>query len=67
MAPHGQQVGNKFRAKGTSAFLVPFANTLKGATGSWGTVFLVAAAANVAVVLLALFVLKPLRARLMRV
>ncbi len=55
-----------YTAKGTSAFLVPLANTLKGATGSWGTVFLVAAATNIAVVLLALFVLKPLRTRLMR-
>ena len=55
-----------YTAKGTSAFLVPFANVLKGATGSWGTVFLIAAVANVLVVLLALFVLKPLRIRLMR-
>jgi len=55
-----------YTAKGTSAFLVPFANVLKGATGSWGNVFLIAAAANVVVVVLALFVLKPLRARLMR-
>jgi OFA family oxalate/formate antiporter-like MFS transporter len=55
-----------YTAKGTSAFLVPLANTLKGATGSWGTVFLVAAAANVVVVLLAVFVLKPMRTRLMR-
>jgi OFA family oxalate/formate antiporter-like MFS transporter len=55
-----------YTAKGTSAFLVPLANTLKGATGSWGTVFLVAAAANIVVVVLALFVLKPLRTRLMR-
>jgi OFA family oxalate/formate antiporter-like MFS transporter len=45
---------------------VPFANVLKGATGSWGTVFMIAAAANILVVLLALFVLKPLRVRLMR-
>ena len=55
-----------YTAKGTSAFLVPFANVLKGATGSWGTVFLIAAAANILVVVLALFVLKPLRVRLMR-
>jgi OFA family oxalate/formate antiporter-like MFS transporter len=50
-----------YTAKGTSAFLVPLANVLKTATGSWETVFLVAAATNVAVVLLALFVLRPLR------
>ncbi|MDR3531460.1 MAG: oxalate/formate MFS antiporter [Rhodopila sp.] len=51
-----------YTAKGTSAFVVPLANILKTATGSWGSVFLVAAVTNVVVVLLALFVLRPLRA-----
>jgi OFA family oxalate/formate antiporter-like MFS transporter len=51
-----------YTAKGASAFLVPLANVLKTATGSWTSVFMVAAATNVVVVLLALFVLKPLRA-----
>ena len=55
-----------YTAKGTSAFLVPLANVLKSATGSWESVFLVAAVANVAVVLLALFVLRPMRANQMR-
>jgi OFA family oxalate/formate antiporter-like MFS transporter len=55
-----------YTAKGTSAFLVPLANVLKSATGSWEAVFLVAAVTNVAVVLLALFVLKPLRAKQIR-
>jgi MFS transporter, OFA family, oxalate/formate antiporter len=55
-----------YTAKGTSAFLVPLANVLKDATGSWEAVFLVAAATNVVVVLLALFVLRPLRANQMR-
>ena len=50
-----------YTAKGTSAFLVPLANVLKTATGSWESVFLVAAVTNVVVVLLALFVLRPLR------
>lgn len=50
-----------YTAKGTAAFIVPLANVLKAATGSWETVFLVAAATNVVVVLLALLVLKPLR------
>jgi OFA family oxalate/formate antiporter-like MFS transporter len=50
-----------YTAKGTSAFLVPLANVLKSATGSWESVFLVAAVTNVVVVLLALFVLRPLR------
>lgn len=55
-----------YTAKGTSAFLVPFANMLKTSTGSWEAVFLVAAAANVVVVLLALFVLRPMRANQVR-
>ena len=50
-----------YTAKGTSALLVPFANVIKASTGSWWTVFLVAAAANFIVVLLALFALRPLR------
>jgi OFA family oxalate/formate antiporter-like MFS transporter len=52
-----------YTAKGTSAFLVPFANVLKMATGSWEVVFLVAAAMNMVVVLLALFALLPIRVR----
>jgi OFA family oxalate/formate antiporter-like MFS transporter len=55
-----------YTAKGTSAFLVPLANVLKSATGSWETVFLVAAVTNVVVVLLALFVLRPMRVNQMR-
>ena len=35
-----------YTAKGTSAFLVPLANVLKTATGSWEAVFLVAAITN---------------------
>ena len=50
-----------YTAKGTSALLVPFANMIKTASGSWYTVFLVAALMNFLVVFLALFVLKPLR------
>jgi OFA family oxalate/formate antiporter-like MFS transporter len=50
-----------YTAKGTSALLVPFANMIKTASGSWYTVFLAAALMNFGVVLLALFVLKPLR------
>ncbi len=55
-----------YTAKGTSAFLVPLANVLKSATGGWESVFLVAAASNVVVVVLALFVLRPMRANQMR-
>jgi OFA family oxalate/formate antiporter-like MFS transporter len=51
-----------YTAKGTSASLVPFANVLKVASGGWSTVLLITATVNFGVVLLALFVLKPLRA-----
>ena len=52
-----------YTAKGTSALLVPLANVLKDATGGWHAVFVVTAIANFVVVALALFVLRPLRAR----
>jgi MFS transporter, OFA family, oxalate/formate antiporter len=54
-----------YTAKGTSAFLVPVANLIKTATGSWHMVFVATAIMNFVVVGLALFVLKPLRARMM--
>jgi OFA family oxalate/formate antiporter-like MFS transporter len=55
-----------YTAKGASAFLVPLANVLKSASGGWELVFLVAAVANILVVMLALFVLRPMRASQMR-
>ncbi len=54
-----------YTAKGTSAFLVPVANLVKSHFGSWHAVFVVTAIMNLAVVALALFVLKPMRARQM--
>jgi OFA family oxalate/formate antiporter-like MFS transporter len=54
-----------YTAKGTSAFLVPIANVIKDATGDWHMVFLVTTLMNFAVVGLALFVLRPLRRRVM--
>jgi OFA family oxalate/formate antiporter-like MFS transporter len=54
-----------YTAKGTSAFLVPIANIIKDATGDWHMVFLVTTLMNFAVVGLALFVLRPLRRRVM--
>ncbi len=54
-----------YTAKGASAFLVPVANLVKNATGGWHTVFVVTAIMNFIVVGLALFVLKPMRDRLM--
>jgi MFS transporter, OFA family, oxalate/formate antiporter len=52
-----------YTAKGASAFLVPVANIIKSATGSWHMVFVATAIMNFIVVALALFVLKPLRHR----
>jgi MFS transporter, OFA family, oxalate/formate antiporter len=54
-----------YTAKGASAFLVPVANLIKSATGSWHMVFVITAIMNFVVVGLALFVLKPIRARVM--
>jgi MFS transporter, OFA family, oxalate/formate antiporter len=58
-------LGLLYTAKGTSAFLVPVANIIKASTGSWHLVFLLTALMNLAVVAIALFILKPLRARMM--
>jgi OFA family oxalate/formate antiporter-like MFS transporter len=52
-----------YTAKGASAFLVPIANLIKASTGSWHMVFVITAIMNFIVVGLALFVLKPMRAR----
>jgi len=52
-----------YTAKGASAFLVPLANVIVAATGSWRMVFLVTAIMNFVVVGLALFALRPLRSR----
>jgi MFS transporter, OFA family, oxalate/formate antiporter len=54
-----------YTAKGASAFLVPVANLIKTATGGWHMVFVVTAVMNFIVVALALFVLKPMRDRVM--
>jgi OFA family oxalate/formate antiporter-like MFS transporter len=54
-----------YTAKGASAFLTPLANIIKDATGGWHMVFLVTTVMNLAVVGLALFVLRPLRQRVM--
>jgi OFA family oxalate/formate antiporter-like MFS transporter len=54
--------GLLYTAKGTASLLVPFANVLTTSTGSWHAVFITASLLNVAAALLALFVLKPMRA-----
>jgi MFS transporter, OFA family, oxalate/formate antiporter len=54
--------GLLYTAKGTASFLVPVASLLQRSTGSWHTVFMLAAVTNVLVGATALFVVKPLRA-----
>src|SRR6516165_4150548 len=54
--------GLLYTAKGTAALLVPLANVLAAASGDWRAVFLVAALMNLAAAIMALAVLKPLRA-----
>ena len=58
--------GLLYTAKGTASFLVPVASLLQASTGSWHAVFTVAAVANVAVGMTALFVVKPMRAAAQR-
>ncbi|MGB9207675.1 MAG: oxalate/formate MFS antiporter [Pseudolabrys sp.] len=53
--------GMLYTAKGTAALLVPLANVLTSATGSWQAVFYVAAILNLIAAVMALAVLKPMR------
>jgi len=55
--------GLLYTAKGTAALLVPFTSIITAATGSWHAVFMLASGMAAAAALLALFVLKPMRAR----
>jgi OFA family oxalate/formate antiporter-like MFS transporter len=57
--------GMLYTAKGTAALLVPLANVLTNATGSWHAVFYVAAILNIIAAVMALVVLKPMRIRAM--
>ncbi|MSO82850.1 MAG: oxalate/formate MFS antiporter [Acidobacteria bacterium] len=57
--------GLLYTAKGTAALMVPLANMLTTATGSWHAVFYVAAILNIVAAVMALFVLKPMRIRTM--
>ena len=50
---------------GTAALLVPLANVLTSATGSWHAVFYVAAILNIVAAIMALVVLKPMRVKIM--
>ncbi len=57
--------GMLYTAKGTAALLVPLANVLTTATGSWHAVFYVAAILNIVAAVMALVVLKPMRIKAM--
>src|SRR6266702_1213591 len=57
--------GMLYTAKGTAALLVPLANVLTTATGTWNAVFIVAAALNIAAAILAVAALRPMRRRAM--
>ena len=54
--------GLLYTAKGTASLLVPFGNVLATATGSWHSVFIVAAIMNLLAALAAPLVLRPLAA-----
>jgi MFS transporter, OFA family, oxalate/formate antiporter len=53
--------GLLYTAKGTASLLVPLSSVLAAASGSWHSVFIVAAALNAIAALMAWFVLRPMR------
>jgi OFA family oxalate/formate antiporter-like MFS transporter len=53
-----------YTAKGTASLLVPLSSLLTEYTGGWHATFIIAAAMNAVAALLAIFVLKPMRARM---
>jgi len=57
--------GMLYTAKGTASLLVPLANILTAATGSWHAVFYVAAILNIVAAVMAIAVLRPMRRRAM--
>jgi MFS transporter, OFA family, oxalate/formate antiporter len=57
--------GMLYTAKGTASLLVPLANVLTSATGSWHAVFYAAAILNIIAAVMALVVLKPMRVKIM--
>src|SRR5207247_8646241 len=57
--------GMLYTAKGTASLLVPLANVLTNATGSWHAVFYVAAIRHIVAAVMALVVLNPVRIRYM--
>ena len=60
----GQNASILYTAKGTASLLVPLSSLLTVATGGWQATFMTAAGMNAVAAFLALFVLKPMRARM---
>ncbi|WP_407152615.1 oxalate/formate MFS antiporter [Bradyrhizobium sp. ORS 86] len=56
--------GLLYTAKGTASLLVPLANVLVVATGGWKSAFIIASLFNIIAALMAIFVLKPMRHKL---
>jgi MFS transporter, OFA family, oxalate/formate antiporter len=56
--------GLLYTAKGVAVWVVPLASMIENRAGSWYWVFVSAAAMNLAVAAIALFVLKPMRRRI---
>jgi OFA family oxalate/formate antiporter-like MFS transporter len=54
--------GLMYTAKGTASLLVPLANVMVAAKGNWHGVFITAAILNIVAALMAIVVLKPMRA-----
>ncbi len=56
--------GILYTAKGTASLLVPLGSVIVKTTGNWEMVFIIAAAMNAAAALMAWFVLRPMRRKL---
>ena len=56
--------GLLYTAKGAAAWVVPLASVFKNYTGHWYLVFVIATTMNLVVAAVALFVLKPMRRKL---
>src|SRR3954454_19321530 len=57
--------GMLYTAKGTAALLVPLSSVVQQASGGWDGVFIVTMIANFIAALMALFIVKPLRRRML--
>ena len=57
--------GMLYTAKGTAALLVPLSSVVQQAAGGWDGVFIVTIAANFIAAFMALFIVKPLRRRML--